>query len=164
MAYEFKTRRLVEFADTDMAGITHFSSFFRYMEEAEHAFFRSLGLSIVFEEKGRTVSWPRVASSCEFFSPVRFEDEIDVHLWVSRKGRTSLTHIATFSKNGTLVARGKMTAVCCTRNKNGTLRRIPIPAFIGKKIEQAPFAEPFVEKEEASRKQLRKTRTKKRSK
>ena len=162
MAYEFKTRRLVEFADTDMAGITHFSSFFRYMEETEHAFFRSLGLSIVFEEKGRTVSWPRVASSCEFFSPVRFEDEIDVHLWISRKGRTSLTHTLTFYKNGTLIARGKMTAVCCTRNKNGTLRRIPIPAFIGKKIEPAPFAEPFPKKEEPSRKQPRKT--KKRSK
>ncbi len=164
MAYEFKMRRRVEFADTDMAGITHFSSFFRYMEEAEHAFFRSLGLSIVFEEKGKTISWPRVASSCEFFSPVRFEDEIDMHLWVSRKGRTSLTHITTFSKNGTLVARGKMTAVCCTPNKNGTLRRITIPAFIGKKIEQTPFAEPFAEKKEISRKQLRKTRAKKRSK
>ena len=33
--------------DTDMAGIVHFSNFFRYMERVEHAFFRSLGFSIV---------------------------------------------------------------------------------------------------------------------
>ena len=46
MAYEFKVRRRVEFSETDMAGIVHYSNFFRYMEAAEHAFFRSLGLSI----------------------------------------------------------------------------------------------------------------------
>jgi len=43
MAYEFKVVRRVEFSDTDMAGIVHYSNFFRYMETAEHAFFRSLG-------------------------------------------------------------------------------------------------------------------------
>ena len=46
MACEFKLRRQVEFSDTDMAGIMHFSNFFRFMEAAEHAFFRSLGFSI----------------------------------------------------------------------------------------------------------------------
>ena len=46
VAYEFKIVREVEFSDTDMAGIMHFSNFFRFMEAAEHAFFRSLGLSI----------------------------------------------------------------------------------------------------------------------
>ena len=47
MAYEFRTKRRVEFADTDMAGIIHFTSLFRYMEETEHAFFRSLAWSII---------------------------------------------------------------------------------------------------------------------
>jgi YbgC/YbaW family acyl-CoA thioester hydrolase len=42
----------VEFTDTDMAGIVHFSSFFRYMEVTEHAFFRSLGFSIVMQHEG----------------------------------------------------------------------------------------------------------------
>ena len=46
MPYEFKMIHRVEFADTDMAGIIHFASYFRYMEVTEHAFFRSLGFSI----------------------------------------------------------------------------------------------------------------------
>ena len=46
MPYEFKMTRLVEFAETDMAGIMHFANYFRYMEVVEHAFFRSLGLSV----------------------------------------------------------------------------------------------------------------------
>ena len=43
MAYEFKATRQVEFSETDMAGIMHFSNFFRFMETAEHGFYRSLG-------------------------------------------------------------------------------------------------------------------------
>ena len=46
MAYQFKIRRIVEFSDTDMAGIVHHAVYYRYMEAAEHAFFRSLGLTV----------------------------------------------------------------------------------------------------------------------
>jgi len=46
MPEPFQTSRLVEFHDTDMAGIMHFASFFIYMESAEHELYRSLGLSI----------------------------------------------------------------------------------------------------------------------
>jgi len=38
MPYEFKHTRRVEFAETDMAGIVHFSNFFRMMESTEHAY------------------------------------------------------------------------------------------------------------------------------
>ena len=45
-ASEFQTRRKIEFSDTDMAGIVHFSRFFIFMETAEHEFLRSLGTSV----------------------------------------------------------------------------------------------------------------------
>ena len=47
MPSEFTVRRRVEFSETDMAGIVHYSNFFRYMETVEHAFYRSLGFSVV---------------------------------------------------------------------------------------------------------------------
>ena len=34
MIDEFRTTRMVEFSETDMAGIVHFANFFRYMEAA----------------------------------------------------------------------------------------------------------------------------------
>src|SRR5260221_14772436 len=52
MPYEFKHTRRVEFSDTDMAGIMHFSNFFRFMEATETAFMRSLGLSVVLANRG----------------------------------------------------------------------------------------------------------------
>ena len=63
MPYEFIFSRRVEFAETDMAGIVHFANFYRMMENAEHAFFRSLGFSVHDEFDGQTIGWPRVSAS-----------------------------------------------------------------------------------------------------
>ena len=38
--------RSVEFAETDLAGIMHFTNFYRWMEVCEHEFLRSIGLSV----------------------------------------------------------------------------------------------------------------------
>jgi hypothetical protein len=59
MPYEFKVQRRVEFSETDMAGIMHYSNFFRFMETAEHAFYRSLGHSVVMKEVDPPLGWPR---------------------------------------------------------------------------------------------------------
>ena len=81
-AHEFTITRRVEFSETDLAGIVHFSNFCRYMEHAEHAFFRSLDRSIVDRDLG--VGWPRVHLSCDFKKPLRFEDEVEIQLLVYR--------------------------------------------------------------------------------
>jgi len=76
MAYQFKIRRLVEFSDTDMAGIVHHAVYFRYMESAEHAFFRSLGMTVAPPKNASSVGWPRVHTEADFSAPLRFEDEV----------------------------------------------------------------------------------------
>ena len=88
MAATFRTTRLVEFGDTDMAGIVHFARFFEYMEAAEHALLRSLGLSVVMDWEGEPISFPRVSASCDYFRPARFEDLLTIaHQWLVA-GRT----------------------------------------------------------------------------
>jgi YbgC/YbaW family acyl-CoA thioester hydrolase len=91
MAHEFKLERRVEFAETDMAGIMHFAHFFRYMEEAEHAFFRSLGLSIHMKTESGVVTWPRVHAECDYLRPLRFEDRVEVHLLVHERKAKAIT-------------------------------------------------------------------------
>ena len=100
MPYEFRCRQRVEFADTDMAGIVHFSNFFRYMERAEHEFLRSLGLSVHAVNGDDLVSWPRVDAECKFRAPLSFEDELDVHLLVREKRSKSVTYEFRFCKHG----------------------------------------------------------------
>jgi acyl-CoA thioester hydrolase len=141
MAFEFKIARRVEFSDTDMAGIVHYSNFFRYMEAAEHAFFRSLGFSIVARPGNPPVSWPRVRAECHYAQPLRFEDEVEVHLLVSEKKSRSLSYQFRFRKlnanPAVEVARGSLTVVCVTQ-QHGTMVAAPIPKSIADKMDVAP--------------------------
>ena len=134
MCTEYQTKRKIEFADTDMAGIVHFTRFFVFMESAEHEFLRSLGTSVATEWEGNKIGWPRLAASCEYLSPLRFEDEVDICLWVSKKGTKSLTYQFHFTRQGEDVARGKLITVCCITNPGEKLRAIPIPDFIADQI------------------------------
>jgi YbgC/YbaW family acyl-CoA thioester hydrolase len=142
MSYEFQITRGVEFSETDLAGIMHFSNFFRFMESAEHAFFRSLGFSVARSRLGLEVCLPRVHAECDYAVPLRFEDEVQVRLLVERKGRRSLTYQFRFSRlNGSTpqeVARGRLTVASVERQADGSLKAVPLPKTIAAKIEQAP--------------------------
>ena len=100
MHSEFHTTRRVAFSDTDMAGIVHFSRFFVFMEAAEHAFLRSLGTSVSTEWDGNKIGWPRLEAKCTYLSPAVFEDVLDIHLRVIRKGTKSLTYRFDFFSRG----------------------------------------------------------------
>jgi YbgC/YbaW family acyl-CoA thioester hydrolase len=141
MPYEFKIVRRVEFSETDMAGIVHYSNFFRYMESAEHAFFRSLGFSVVTRQVDPPVGWPRVHAECDYKLPLRFEDEFEIHMLVSEKRSKSLSYVFLFRKLNAdppvEVARGSLTVVCVTHD-HGRMKAATIPKAIADQIQVAP--------------------------
>jgi YbgC/YbaW family acyl-CoA thioester hydrolase len=143
MPFEFKHRRQVEFVETDMAGIVHFSNFFRYMEQAEHAFYRSLGHSVSTRIADRSFGWPRVAAECRFYSPLKLDDWVETHLLVREKKTRSLTYDFIVRRlqgeDSTVAARGRLTVVCITRESpGGAMKAAPIPKEIADLIEAAP--------------------------
>jgi YbgC/YbaW family acyl-CoA thioester hydrolase len=142
MPHEFKAVRRVEFSETDMAGIVHYSNFFRYMETAEHGFFRSLGFSIMTDHFDPPVGWPRVHAECDYLQPLRFEDEVEIHILVAAKKTKSVSYLFIFRKLNASppveVARGKLTVVCVTHDKDGRMKAAAIPKDIADKIEVAP--------------------------
>ena len=146
MPYEFKAVRRVEFSETDMAGIVHFSNFFRYMETAEHGFYRSLGFSVTLNDFDPPLGFPRVHAACDYKKPLRFEDLLEIHLLVKEKRSRVLNYLFRFSKlpaentNGTpmLVATGVLTVVCVAHDRNGKMEAVSIPAELAKRIELAP--------------------------
>ena len=133
--HEFHSRRRIEFVDTDMVGIVHFARFFIFMETTEHQFLEALGTNVYLERGGQVIGWPRVSASCEYLSPARFGDWLDIHLKVVRKGTSSMTYGFTISRDGQALARGKTTSVCCVLNEPGGVRPIPIPEEIAERIE-----------------------------
>ncbi len=138
MASEYRTRRRVEFEDTDAAGIVHFSRFHVFMEQAEHAFLRSLGLSVHMDFEGDRVSWPRMASSCEFYAAARFEEEIDIHLRVARLSARSVTYACAFWRGEEKLASGEISSACCICNPGEPMRSVEIPAIVAAQLEEAP--------------------------
>jgi acyl-CoA thioester hydrolase len=141
MPYEYKLTRRIEFAETDMAGIVHFSNFFKMMEATEHAFFRSLGFTIHAHDQVNATGWPRVSASCDYRAPLRFEEEVEIHLLVAEIRTRSIQYQFVFRKtaDGTEVAHGTIAAVCATVDKStGKLSAIPIPDAIRSQIQAAP--------------------------
>jgi len=143
MTYQFKQFRRVQFAETDLAGIVHFSNFYRYMEEAEHAFYRSLGYSVHAmpgDTPGSTVGWPRVHASADFRKPLYFEEEFEVELLIEEIRAKTIAYVARFWKaDGDLAATGKMIVVCATlEGGEKRMRAVTIPAAMREKIGPAP--------------------------
>lgn len=131
----FKTERLIEFRDTDAAGIVHFSVFFPMMESAEHEMLRSLGMSVLPDFKGNSedspLTWPRVSASCNYTTPVRFEDRLQISVRVEKIGVSSVKYRFDFTRDGVEIAGGSMTAVCCRLSEEG-LEKAEIPDSVRK--------------------------------
>lgn len=140
MAHEFKLTRQVEFAETDMAGIVHFSAFFRYMENAEHAFYRSLGASVIMNHLSPPLGFPRVHAECDYKRPIRFEDMVEIHLLVREKRPKVLSYLFKFKKANEPeeIARGILTVVCVAHYPDGKMSSAAIPEFLASQIEVAP--------------------------
>lgn len=123
----FRTSRRVEFVDTDMAGIVHYSNFFRFMESAEVSFLQSRGLSVALSWEGKKLGLPRVAAECDFLRPAYFEDILDIEVTLKNVGRKSITYGFDISRAGELLARGQVTCVCCLVLGPRKIESIEIP-------------------------------------
>ena len=133
MPSEFRFRRRVQFYETDAAGLVHFSWYFRYMEEAEHALWREAGLSI--HPPDSELGWPRVAASFDFQRALRFEDEIDVHLRIAEMSRKTIRYECIVKRDDQQVAAGTMTVACV--RKTPTMRAVEIPDEIVQRLKGA---------------------------
>ena len=136
MSSEFRYRRRVQFAETDLAGIVHFSTMFRYVEEAEHALWRSAGLTIA--ERGSDLGWPRLNAALEFRNPLRFEEEFEVWMRIAALKTRTIEYEVTLVRGQTVIAVGTMTAVCIRKSADGAMKAVEIPAGIRARLESLP--------------------------
>ena len=134
MSSEFRMTRRVAFAETDLAGVLHFANYLRYMEEIEHAFWRSAGMSVVVRDAERSISWPRVAVHCTYHAPAHFEDELELVLSLTKIGGRSLEFAVDFFRGSERLAEGRYTAVCCEMS-GGAFKTIAVPEEIRRVLE-----------------------------
>ena len=153
MEHRFVYRKRVEFADTDVAGIMHFSNFFRFMEVTEHAFYRELGMCVhpfgdeEPDESKPKVGWPRVHASADYRKPLRFEEEVDIELLIEEIRGKTIHYLFRFWKHPDsdekrcLAATGRITVVCVSFDtETRRMKGVAIPDEVREMIESAPSA------------------------
>ena len=132
MPGELQVSRRVQFSETDAAGIVHFSCFFRYLEDAEHELWRRLGLSI--HPENSPIGWPRVAASCEFHRPLKFEQEFEVKVRIKELTMRTITYAGEISSNGERIASGSWKIACVSKSPDGTMRSTDIPPDVAERL------------------------------
>lgn len=145
MAYEFISKRKLAFHETDMAGIAHFSNFFRWMEETEHEFLLSLQLSPIKKHGPVFHGWPRIHADCDYHSPLRVGDVYECHLCVKSVKAKSVEYLFKFQKldvtgEAILVAKGSLTCVHASIEiaGNSIEALLPTKTILAEKMSAAP--------------------------
>ena len=132
---EHRLKRRVQFHETDAAGIVHFSWYFRYMEEAEHALWRAAGISIHRPEA--EIGWPRVAASFEYHRALRFEQEFEVRLRIAEMTRKTIAYGCVLAQGESRIATGALTIACVRRRPGEPMKAMDIPPDIAARFEVA---------------------------
>ena len=139
MFSEYRLRRRVQFYETDAAGIVHFSWYFRYMEEAEHALWREAGLSVA--PRDGDIHWPRVAAACDFHGALYFEQEFEVWIRISAMTEKTIRYTCQLARGETKIATGTITVACVRMRPNEPMRSTDIPREIAERFQVAPGAD-----------------------
>jgi len=87
-AYAFSHRIRVRFAETDAMGIVHHSRYLPYLEETRVAYLRHLGHPYQ-ENQAAGIDFAVLEAYLQYRSPLRFDDEVDVHLVVADVSRAT---------------------------------------------------------------------------
>jgi YbgC/YbaW family acyl-CoA thioester hydrolase len=125
--FRFHTR--IRFIDTDASGRIHYTSMFRYFESAEIEFMRRLGVSYTKFGYG----FPRVHVECDFFASIVHDDSLEIEVFLTKLGRSSVRLEFHALKEGKLAARGVVVIACMDKK---TERAISIPEDLREKFER----------------------------
>jgi acyl-CoA thioester hydrolase len=125
----FKTSIRVTWADTDAAGVVHFSNYFRFFERAEEDFYRALGFSFT-DFKSRGLWFPRVEAFCQYKKPAGFNDVLDVEVTVDelREKSVKLSFKMLSKETKGFLASGYLVNVTADR-QTGRATRMPTEVF-----------------------------------
>ncbi len=130
----FTYARRVLFYETDLAGVVHFSNYFRYMEEAEHALWRAAGLRI--DRAGSDMGWPRVAATFDYRKPLFYDDQFAILVRVPAATRRTIQYSFEMHRDGVAIGAGSLTTACVKR-ENDLMRAIDLPPDIVAKLRAA---------------------------
>ncbi len=124
-AYAFTHRIRVRFAETDAMGIVHHSNHLLYLEETRVAYLRHLGRPYT-ELRAEGVDHAVLECAVQYRLPIRFDDELAVHLVLARTTRATFQLAYLLEVDG----EARATAVTVHGAVNAAGRPVRLPAWL----------------------------------
>ena len=130
-----RVRLRVPWVDTDTAGVVHFTNYFRYFERAEEELYNRLGFDYLSLREKYGIWVPRVEAHCKYKAPLRFNEEVEVRLWIEEVGEKHIKYGFSIENlsSGKTAAEGWVVIVAASIKEN---RAVPIPNEIREKLEE----------------------------
>jgi len=122
-AYDFHHRLRVRFAETDAMGVVHHAAYLPYLEEARVEYLRSSGHPY-HEVRAQGVEFAVLEAAVQYLAPLRFDDEVDVHLVLAATTRATF-QIAYLLTVGERAAATAVTVHGCI-TPDGRPTRLPV--------------------------------------
>ena len=120
MSHVFPVRIFYE--DTDMAGIVYYANYLRYIERARSDIVEQMGLDQrAMRDEGLVFAVSRVEA--DYIGAARFGDRLEVHTTHHADGRVRWVFDQDVLRDGKVIFRAKVTAVCMT--PEGRPTRLP---------------------------------------
>ncbi len=131
----FKRSFRVHWVDTDIAGVMHFSNFFRYFEACEEEFYRSISLPLTEIRDRYGVLLPRVEAHCQYKAACRFDDAIDVTMKVREVAEKTIAYDfeVTRQADGKLAATGYVKCIAV----DPKWKAVPLPAEVARMVRES---------------------------
>jgi acyl-CoA thioester hydrolase len=130
---KFTIEERVRWGDVDAAGIIFYGSYIRFFEYAETELFRAAGLpyGMMFDELD--IWLPRVHLENDFFSAAKLDDLLEVSVFVSSIGNSSLRldFEVRRNKKPDLIATAHFVLVSVKRD---TFEKIPVPEVLRRRL------------------------------
>ena len=118
----------IRWSDIDSSGIILWSAYTRLVEMAETELFRAAGYPYGTLWDQLDIWLPRVQFHIDYRSPVKLDDLVDVEIWISRIGRSSIRfELAMKNQDGGLAAEAYLVIVAISRQDG---RSVEVPALL----------------------------------
>lgn len=130
-AVPFRVRERVRWADVDLVGIMRYSAYTRFLDVAEAELLRAIALPVPVLRDDHGVWLPRRVLHVEYHAPAAFDAELEVRLWVTAIGTSSLTLAGeVWSADG--ATRHATISVVLVAVDVGTLAKRPLPDAVAR--------------------------------
>jgi acyl-CoA thioester hydrolase len=127
-ARRHRLQERIRWSDIDSSGIILWSAYTHLVEMAETELFRAAGFPYGTLWDQLDIWLPRVQFHIDYRSPVKLDDLVDVEIWISRIGRSSIRfEFARTKQDGVLAAEAYLVIVAISRTDG---RSVEVPTLL----------------------------------